>query len=159
MASFPSIVFVESDEVNNRGFTTQEANSQGSDVIRDIPNLVGVKQFAPEQKSLRLDFWIYTNLQLDQMRLPQDFASFFANDLSLKSYGLDYECDIRFVKRINTARNKDKSEAGGQKDKSDTNVATGTFDILGVLFFNRESKDVPLVAIDGVSTDINEPLI
>lgn len=151
--SFPSIVIEAIDEIEPFGFTAQETNSQGTDVIRDLPNLSGVLQFGPEQKTLRVDYAVFTSLQLDQLRLSQDLSEFFSRDLKVTSFGLDRDYDLRIVKKLDTSRNKTKREAGGDKDKTDTNVATGVFDVLGVLFFNRPSKDVPLVgeAISDIS--------
>ncbi|PIS11122.1 MAG: hypothetical protein COT73_05655 [Bdellovibrio sp. CG10_big_fil_rev_8_21_14_0_10_47_8] len=143
--TLPSLVIEAIDEIELFGFTAQETNAQGRDLIRDIPNLTGVLQLGPEQKTLRVDYAVFTNLQLDQLRLSQDLAEFLSRDLRVKSFALDRDYDLRVVKKLDTSRTKTKREAEGNKDSSDTNVATGTFDILGVLFFNKPSKDVPLV--------------
>ncbi|MEZ4871285.1 MAG: hypothetical protein R2827_03360 [Bdellovibrionales bacterium] len=143
--TFPSLVIEAIDELEPFGFTAQETNAQGRDLIRDLPNINGVLQYGPEQKTLRVDYAVFTNLQLDQLRLCQDLSEFFTKDLRVKSYALDRDYDLRVVKKLDTSRTKTKREADGDKDGTDTNVATGTFDVLGVLFFNKPSKDVPLV--------------
>lgn len=152
LATFPSIVLEKIEELDEPHLTSQVSNAQGGDLIRNIQSLTGVLQRPPEQKSLRIDYGVYTKLQIDQMRLSQDLTAFFAKDMKVTSYGLDRDYDLRVVRKLNTARNKQKSEAGGQKDKSDTNISSGTFDILGVLFFNRPSLDVPLVGANHVET-------
>jgi hypothetical protein len=52
--------------------------------------------------------------------------------------------------KINNSRTRSKQEAGGSKDQTDTNIATGSVDILAVKFFHRQSVDVPLIDQGGI---------
>ena len=153
-AKFPSLVIEEIESIDRAGFTVQDTASNGKDLIRDIPNLVGVVQFSPEVKTLRVNYAVFTGLQLDQMRLSQDLSSFFCANHSLKSYGLDTEYDLDVGEKINNSRTKTKREADGSQDSTDTNIATGSVDILAVQFFHKQSVDVPLVKDGGVKVAI-----
>jgi hypothetical protein len=149
-ASLPSLVIEDLETVDRTGFTAQDSVGNGRDLIRDIPNLTGVLQFSPEVKTLRINYAVFTSLQLDQMRLTQDISSFFCANHSLKSYGLDTDYDLDVGEKINNSRTRSKQEAGGSKDQTDTNIATGSVDILAVKFFHRQSVDVPLIDQGGI---------
>ena len=151
---FPSVIFETIEKIDRRGFTLQDKNSYGKDVIRNLTDLTGVLQFGPTQKTIRFEFAIYTNLQIDQMRLSQDLAEFFSRNKTLKSYGLDREYDLDIVEELNTNRTMTKRDAGGDQDMTDTNIATGSFDVLGVLFYNKPSIDVPLVGEGQVNINV-----
>ena len=73
------------------------------------------------------------------MRLTNDINSFFANNKFVTSYGLDYKCGIDIVEKLNTTRNQRSI------DDTDTNISTGVFDVLGALFYDKDSIDVSLV--------------
>lgn len=153
-ATFPSLVIEEIESIDRAGFTAQDTVGHGKDLIRDIPNLSGVLQFSPEVKTLRVNYAVFTGLQLDQMRLSQDISSFFCANHTLRSYGLDTEYDLDVGEKINNSRTKTKREADGSQDTSDTNIATGSVDILAVKFFHKPSIDVPLVRDGGVQIAI-----
>lgn len=153
-AIFPSLVIEEIEAIDRAGFTAQDTVSQGKDLVRDIPNLAGVLQFSPEVKTIRINYAVFTGLQLDQMRLSQDISSFFCVNHSLKSYGLDTDYDFDVGEKINNSRTKTKREAEGPQDTSDTNIATGSVDILAVKFFHKPSIDVPLIKDGGVKIAI-----
>jgi len=57
----------------------------------------------------------------------------------LTSYGLDIKYGITIVEPLNTSRNK------AEADDVDTQIATGSFDIVGVLFYEKEETETPLV--------------
>lgn len=154
-ATFPSLVIEEIETIDRAGFTAQDSVGHGRDLIRDIPNLVGVVQYSPEVKTIRVNYAVFTNLQLDQMRLSQDISSFFCANHSLRSYGLDTEYDLDVGEKINNSRTKTKREADGSQDSTDTNIATGSVDILAVKFFHKQSIDVPLVKDGGVKLAIS----
>ena len=154
-AAFPSLVIEEIESIDRFGFTAQDSVSHGKDLIRDIPTLSAVLQFSPEVKTLRVNYAVFTNLQLDQMRLSQDISSFFCANHSLRSHGLDTEYDLDVGDKINNSRTKTKREAEGSQDSTDTNIATGSVDILAVKFFHKPSIDVPLVKDGGVKIGIS----
>lgn len=153
-ATFPSLVIEEIESIDRLGFTAQDTVGHGRDLVRDIPNLSGVLQFSPEVKTLRISYAVFTGLQLDQMRLSQDISSFFSANHALKSYGLDTDYDLDVGEKINNSRTKTKREADGSQDASDTNIATGSVDILAVKFFHKPSVDVPLIKDGGVKIAI-----
>ncbi len=49
------------------------------------------------------------------------------------------------VEKFSTSRNKASKEAGGADDTTNTMVSNGSFELLGVLFFDKISIDEPLV--------------
>ena len=136
--SYPSIVFERIFEVARRGFIMQDNNSYGQDSIRDKENNVAVQQKSPTQKSYRFQYAAFTNLQLDQFRLSKDLNAFFANTKQLTMWGLGNKTDLDVVEELDTARNSGS-------DDSDTNTEVGSFDILGALFYDKESIDLNLV--------------
>lgn len=137
--AFPSLVFESIEEVFIRGFSIKDTNHFSGDYIRNKALLTAVQEEAPEQRVLRFSFALYTNSQLDQMRLIEDFKAFLSQNKVITSYGLALDYDVNIVNDLSTKRNQKVNTV------SDTNVATGAFDVLGVLFFNRPSKDVFLV--------------
>lgn len=136
--SYPHIVFTRITEVERRGFLMRDTNSAGRDHIRDKTALNAVQQFSPSQKSYRFDFLLYTGA-LDQFRLLGAVKNFFANHKTLRNYGLDNEHALEIIDEIDTVGNSQTN------DTSDTNLAKGSFDVLGVLFYDKPSRDIPLV--------------
>lgn len=149
--NFPHIVFESIQTVDRVGFTVQDTNSL-KDFIRDKAALSAVVQFGARQEVLRFNYALFTNSQLDQMRISNDLNSFFANNRSIKSFGLDCDYDLDIVQRIDTSRNKASKEAGGVDDRTDTNTDIGSFELLSVNFYDKPSIDVPLVS--GINLDL-----
>jgi len=147
---FPSMIFESIRAFDRPGFTVQDTNNIGKDFVRDKPNLTAVLQFGARQEAIRFEFAIFTDRQLDQILLQNDFNRFFANKKSITSFGLASGYDLDLVDRIDTSRNKASKEAGGADDATDTMTATGSFELLAVSFYDKLSKDVPLVADGGL---------
>lgn len=147
--AFPALVFENIDEVDIRGFKIKDTNGRERDFIRDKVNLTAILEMSPEQRDYRFNYAVYTGSQLDQTRLPEDLKRFWANNKVVKSWGLDQDYDINITAEFSTGRN--------QKETSftDSNVATGSFDVLGVLFFQRQAEDVPLVGQGQLNVDFN----
>lgn len=135
--SYPHIIFERITEVERRGWIMRNNNSHGDDFIRLKEAGVAIQMQSPSQKSYRFDFAVYTT-EIDQFRLLDALRRFFANFKSLVTHGLANEHSIEIVEEIDTAGNKNS-------DSSDTNLARGSFDVLGVLFYDKESIEVPLV--------------
>ena len=144
---FPSIVFENIVEVKGTGLQAPEQNSIGEDFIRDKPNLTAVQQFSPRQTSIRFSYAAFTDLQLDQVRLMNDINEFLSNTKQITSFGLDHPYDLRIIDELNTRNQRDKGN-------TDTNTATGVFDVLGVLFYDKPALDVPLVGPGQVNITI-----
>lgn len=137
---YPTIVFENMEEIaDSLGFS--DTNSAGEDYVRDKANLTAVLQRSPVQKTLRFEYAVYTNSQTDQMRLTGDINRYLNQTKVLRTWGLDYECSTRIMKRLETIRNKRDA------DNTDSNVSEGVFDVIGVLSYHKLAEDVPLVAI------------
>lgn len=148
--AFPAVVFESIRDDTRGGFTMRDTNAMGRELIRNLDALTGVLQYGPTQKTLRFDYAVFTNLQVDQMRLAGDLAQFFSRTKQIRSHGLGEEYDLLFLQELDTARSKARLEAGGQGDHTDTTIATGAFELLGVLFYHKPSIDVALVADGGI---------
>jgi len=135
--TYPHLVIHRITEVERRGFIMRNTNGADRDFIRNKEAGMAVQHQPPSQKSYRFDVQLFTT-EIDQFRLLDAIRRFFANTKKLVTYGLGNEHAIEIVEEIDTAGNKDS-------DSSDTNIANGSFDVLGVLFFDKPSLDVPLV--------------
>lgn len=135
--SYPHIILHRITPVERRGFMMRNNNGVTPDFIRDKDNDMATKHVSPSQNSYRFDFTVHTT-EIDQFRLLDTIRAFFANTKELITFGLGNKHNIELVEEIDTVGNK-------ESDSSDTNMATGSFDILGVLFFDQPSIDVPLV--------------
>jgi len=137
--AFPSIVFESIEEAFIPGFSIKDTNNFPGDYIRNKANLTAVQECAPEQRVIRFSYALFTGSQLDQMRLTEDFKAFLSQNKAITSYGLGHQYDVNIVNDLSTKRNQKVNSV------SDTNAATGAFDVLGVMFFNKPSKDAFLV--------------
>ncbi len=146
--AFPSIIFENILDIEDQ-FTARDTNDIGEDFVRDKANLTAIVQRAPRQQTMRFEYAIFTDRQLDQMRLINDINKFWSNNKSVSSFGLDIEYKVKVVQQTATARNEKTV------DDTDTNVATGSFDILGVLFYDKPSEDVPLIGQGQVNADFD----
>lgn len=142
--TFPSIIFENILDIEDR-FTVRDTNDIGEDFVRDKANLTAIVQRAPRQQTLRFEYAVFTDRQLDQMRLINDINKFWANNKTVNSFGIDFAYEVKVVQQMATARNTKAV------DDTDTNVATGSFDLLGVLFYDKPSEDVALVGIGQVN--------
>lgn len=136
---FPSLVFENIEEIDIRGFKIKDTNSRERDFIRDKIALTAVLEISPEQRDYRFNYAVFTGSQEDQMRLPEDLKRFLAQNKVVKSWGLDQDYDVNITAEFTTKGNQKSNNV------TDQNVASGSFDILGVLFFQRPSEDVPLI--------------
>jgi hypothetical protein len=152
--AFPSVVFERIVDSDRSNFAMRDTNAYGKEFVRDTATLSAVLQFSPTQKAIRFEYAVFTNLQVDQMRLISDLAQFFSKTKTVRSFGLDEEYDVIIIDEVDTFRNKARVEAQGRLDQTDTSIATGSFDVLGVLFFHKPSIDVPLVGEGQVSVDV-----
>lgn len=139
VATFPSMVIENILEVDNPGFVFNDTNRQHLDYVRDKTNLTAIVQEPPRVTTLRFEIAVYTNSQLDQMRIVNDWNAFWTNNKFVKSYALDQKYGVRLVEKLNTQRNQ------REVDSTDTNVAQTTIDVLGVAFYDKPSTNVPLV--------------
>lgn len=144
--TYPSIVFESIRTMEREGFIVPGKRKVISDFIRDIPNKSAVAQINPRQEAVRFDAAIFTDRSVDQARLIDDFSNFIEGLESVKSWGLDQEYDLVVNQPFDTSRNKASKESGGADDRTDTHTAETSFEVLGVLFFNKPSVDKPLVA-------------
>jgi len=136
--TFPSIIFENIQILDRPGFTLKNTNSV-IDFIRDKDAGNAVVQRSPRQNTIRFEWAVFTNSQLDQMRLVNDINQFWANNKFIREFNLDCLYGIEIFVELSTSRNQKAS------DDTDTNVATGSFDVLGVLFFDKPALDEPLV--------------
>jgi len=142
--AYPSIVFENIVSIDD-AFTTRDTNSI-QDFVRDKAALTAVVLRGGRQQTLRFEYAVNTDRQLDQMRLHNGLNRFWSNNKSIQSFALDCKYSINIVEQVNTAKNKDA-------DDTDTMVANGSFDVKGVLFFDKPATDEPLVKAGGVNTD------
>lgn len=138
--SYPHIVFTRIKAVDKKGFVMRDTNSVTQDFIRDKENDMAVVHDSPSQNSYRFDFTLYT-AEIDQFTLTDAIRRFFAQTKKLITWGLANTHNLIIVDEIDTVGNS--LDAGN--DSSGTNLSKGTFDIQGVLFFDKQSKDVPLL--------------
>jgi len=146
--TFPSIIFENIISIDDR-FTIRDSNSAGQDFIREKSSLSAVEQRGARQQTIRFEYAVFTNRQLDQMRLVNDINAFWAREKSVRTFGLDCTYSLNIVEQVNTARNQ------RAVDDTDTNVAQGSFDVLGVLFHDKPATDQPLVGDGQLSIDVN----
>lgn len=139
VSKFPSIVFEAIEEVTKTGFAFKDTIAIGRDFIRNKSALTAVEMQPPTVKTIRLDYSIYTGLQGNQLRVIDDIRRFFSNMKTIKSFGLDCGYDVNIVDGLDTSKNKKNL------DLTDTKVANGSFEILGVNFYDQPSKDQKLV--------------
>lgn len=151
---FPSLVFENILSTGRDGFFMPGTNSNGRDMIRDKVLFTGVLQFAPRQESIRFDYAIFTNMQIDQMRLVQDFNAFLENNRILQTWGLDEQVDLNILKSIDTSRNRASKESGGADDKTNTNTADGSFELLAVPSYDKVSININIVKQLVTSTNL-----
>jgi len=145
--AYPSMVFEAIDDITD-SFTMQANNSNGQDVLRNKAAKTAVEQRGPRQSSIRFRYAVYTDRQLDQMRLLNDINKFWANNADIQTYGMDCRYGVQVVERLNTARNQSSA------DTSDTNAATGAFVVLGVLFYDKSASAANLVGDGQVNLDL-----
>ena len=138
--AYPHIVFTRIKTVDKTGFIMRATNSVTQDFIRDKENDSAVVHDSPSQNSYRFDFMLYT-AEIDQFTLTDAIRRFFAQTKKLITWGLANTHNLIIVDEIDTVGNS--LDAGN--DSSGTNLSKGTFDIQGVLFFDKQSKDVPLL--------------
>lgn len=135
---FPSLIF-ENVEVIRGLMSMPDTNSYGVDYVRDKADMTAILQYGPTQHNVRFSYAAFTNKQTDQMRLMNDINQFFSRNKTIRGWGLDLEYGLDIVAEVETSGNERNS------DDTDTNVATGAFDVLGVLFYHKASVDGPLV--------------
>lgn len=140
--SYPHITIPRITPVERRGFIMRDTNSQGKDSIRDKENDTALVQRSPSQNTYRFDFMLHTT-EIDQFRLLGDVKRFFANVKEIITHGLYNKHPIQIIDEIDTVGNSTTN------DNTDTNLAKGSFDIIGVLFYDIPSIEIPLV------TDVN----
>jgi len=136
--AYPSVVFEAIDDITD-SFTMQANNSNGQDLIRDKAAKTAIEQIGPRQSSIRFRYAVYTDRQVDQMRLLNDINKFWANNAAISTHGMDCQYGVTVVERLNTARNQSSA------DTTDTNAATGAFVVLGVLFYDKTASAANLV--------------
>jgi len=136
---YPSLVFTQINEIRKNGFIMSDTNSYGEDFIRDRSNNIAVKQYSPTQKSYRFNYSVFTNNQTDQLRLMKDLNCFLGLNRQLTLWGTGCKLDLLPVLSLDTIGNSKVN------DSTDTNLSIGSFDVLGVLFYDKISKDIPLV--------------
>lgn len=136
--TFPSIVFESIISTDQTGFINRPQNSIGEDYIRDKANLTAYQQQSPRQTTLRFAYAVLTNSQMDQTRIANDLNEFWSNNSEVRTYGLDNKYGISISQELQTTKNQ-------RVDGSDTQTSEGTFEVLGVLFYDREASPVPLV--------------
>ena len=146
--AFPSIVFENIESIVGTGLQAPAQNSIGEDFIRDKANLTAVQQFSPRQTPIRFEYAVFTDSQLDQTRLMNDINEFLSNIKQISSWGLDNPYDLKIIDELNTRNQKDIGD-------TDTNTATGVFDVLGVLFYDKPARDVALVGKGQVNIVVN----
>ena len=138
--AYPHIVFTRITAIDKRGLVMRDVNSANKDFIRDKENDVAVVHDTISQNSYRFDFQLYTG-EIDQFTLTDALRRFFANTKQLVTWGLANIHNLIIVDEIDTVGNS--LDAGN--DSSGTNLSKGSFDIEGVVFFDKPSRDVPLV--------------
>lgn len=146
--AFPSLVFEDIEEMNILGFKIKDTNGRERDFIRNKVALTAVLEISPEQRDYRFNYSAFTGSQEDQMRLPEDLKRFFSQNKVVKSWGLDQDYDVNITAEFTTKGNQKSNNV------TDQNVASGSFDVLGVLFFQRPSEDVPLIGPGQANFDV-----
>jgi hypothetical protein len=144
--SYPHIVFNRITAIDKKGLVMRNTNSSHKDFIRDKENDMAVVHDTLTQQSYRFDFTLYTG-EIDQFRLTDGIRRFFANVKNVITYGLANKHNLLIVDEIDTVGNS--LEEGN--DSSGTNLSKGAFDIEGVVFYDKPSKDVPLITSLGLN--------
>ena len=138
--AYPHIVFTRITAIDKKGLVMRNTNSAFKDFIRDKENDVAVSHDTITQQSYRFDFMLYT-AEIDQLLLTDTIRRFFANTKKLLTWGMGNEHNLKLVDEIDTVGNS--LDSGN--DSSGTNLSKGAFDIEGVVFYDKPSKDVPLI--------------
>ena len=138
--AYPHIAFTRITPIDKRGYVMRNTNSVRKDFIRDKENSVAVQHDTASQNSYRFDFLLYTH-EIDLFTLSDAIRRFFANTKILTTFGLANEHNLVIVDEIDTVGNS--LDEGN--DSSGTSLSKGSFDIEGVIFFDKPSKDVPLI--------------
>ena len=136
---YPSIVFTQINEIKRRNFMLPDTNSVGVDYVRNKDSNESVEQYSPTQKCYRFNYSVFTNNQTDQLRIMKDFNCFLGLNRQFVSWGTGCKFDILPIQSLDTIGNSKVN------DSTDTNLSTGSFDVLGILFYDKYSKDIPLV--------------
>jgi hypothetical protein len=146
---YPTILFTQIAEIFKFNFVMRDTNSYGQDyIVTDKVNGDAVMQYSPTQKNFRVNFSIYAGRQIDQLNLSRDFIDYLSNKKIFTSYGLGYDFGTSIIEDFNNVGNSTKN------DSTDTNLSSGVFDLWGLLFYNKQSIDVPLVTNFNLEADI-----
>ena len=145
---FPSIVFERIQTFKRKGFTIKDTACFGQEFIRDIPNITAVQIQSPRQSTVRFDYAIFGNKNMDITRLVDDMNAFLANNKQLQAYGLGNKYDTDIVQEVIINSNNGIGD-------TDTKVASGTFDVLRVLFYDKAAKVVPLVGAGKLNINVS----
>jgi len=135
VARLPAIVFENIAAVRVGGRHDQELNDAEGDVIRDLEEGVGVEVLRPRQSTIRFDFAIHAS-PLDLAKMIDAVDAWMAANRILRSWGFDETLNLD---PINEADTKDKTNI------EDVVMSTGAFQLRGVSFYARASRDVNLV--------------
>ena len=135
LAVLPAVVFesIATQRVNARH--DQELNSAEGDFVRDLVAKTAVEVPRPRQSTVRFEYTIHAS-PLDMASLVDAVDKWVANNPLLRTWGFDEQVNVDAVNEIDT----DRSE-----NMDDVVMASGTFQLRGVPFYLRPSKDVSLV--------------
>ena len=143
VARVPAIVFEQVASAKLFNKHDQELNDAEGDSVRDLVNGIAVEVPRPRQTSVRFDFAVHAS-PLDMARVIDALDKWVANNRLLKTWGFDDEVNMDPVSEIDTS---------DTTNIEDVVMATGSFQLRGVPFYVRESKDVNLI------TNVNLNLI
>lgn len=135
VARVPAVVFENIASARIGGRHDQELNDAEGDVVRDLVNAVGVEVPRPRQTTVRFDFAVHAS-PLDMARVVDAVDKWIASNRLLKTWAFDEEVNLDSVAEIDTS---------DSTNIEDVVMATGAFQIRGVPFYIRDSKDVNLI--------------
>ncbi len=143
VATFPSLVIERINDIGSL-FNMRARNGNGLDYVRDKAALTAVVVRSPTQQTLKFEYAVFTNSQTDQIRLMDDLNRFMSRETFVTSYGLGWKYSLQVMEKLNTTDNNKGF------DSTDTNIASGSFNVLGVLFYHQPAEDQRLIAADGL---------
>lgn len=143
VARVPAVVFENIASARLFARHDQELNDAEGDSVRDLVNGTAVEVPRPRQTTVRFDFAVHAS-PLDMARVVDAVDKWIASNRLLQTWAFGDEVNMDPVNEIDTS---------DTTNIEDVVMATGSFQIRGVPFYIRDSKDVNLI------TNVNLNLI
>lgn len=135
VAQVPMLAFENISTQRVNGKHDQELSNAEGDFVRDLVTNMAVEVFRPRQSTVRFEFVIHAS-PLDMASLVDAVDKWVSNTPLLSTWGMDEQVNVDAVSEIDTSRSENMESVV---------MASGVFQLRGVPFYMRESKDVPLI--------------